>query len=345
VGTGLIFAAVVIAWAVFLVPWALRRYDEATRTRSVDKFSKAIRLLGRAERSSAAGGGAGPDRADRSDAVSTTAAESSGADDADSAHEVHAADVRGGAAGTSDAADVGESEVDAEAAMYPDSAPSEAVAARRNLRANHVSAPVDQPHRPSRAAARAAAQRRRRVLLILFGVTALVGALAAVAMIPLWSGLIPAALVVAFLALCRWQVRREDDAIWDRRRATESSDAEDESDTGARSAAAEDSEAVEGRQAVEADAEPVGDAELAESTAVAVTVSTDDGHSLWDPLPVTLPTYVSKAKATRTVRTIDLGQPDAWTSGHVEGEQTALPSDATASGADADDDNRRAVGD
>lgn len=314
-GTGLIFAAVVIAWAVFLVPWALRRYDEATRTRSVDKFSKAIRLLGRAERSSAAGGaGAGP--AGRSDAVSTSVD-----------------------------ADVGDSEVDADAAMYPDSAPSEAVAARRNLRANHVSAPVDQPHQPSRTAARAAARRRRRVLLTLLGMTALVGALAAVAVIPLWSLLIPATLVVTFLALCRWQVRREDDAIWDRRRATESADAEDESASGSRSAAAEDSDAAEGRQAAEADAEPVGDADLAESTAVAVTVPTDDGQSLWDPLPVTLPTYVSKAKANRTVRTIDLGEPDAWTSGHVEGEQTALPSDATASGADADDDNRRAVGD
>ena len=100
-------------------------------------------------------------------------------------------------------------------------------------------------------------------------------------------------------------------------------------------------------------AEPVGDADIAESTAVAVTVSTDDGRSLWDPLPVTLPTYVSKAKATRTVRTIDLGQPDAWTSGHVEGEQTELPSDAGASGSESDADSgagssdgrQRAVGD
>ena len=342
-GTGLIFAAVVIAWAVFLVPWALRRYDEATRTRSVDKFSKAIRLFGRAERSSAAGGGAGAD-ADLSGAIADSSGadlDSGGAEHADAAREARVD-------GTDDAADadVGEPEVDAEAAMYPDSAPSGAVAARRNLRANHVSAPVDLPHQPSRTAARAAARRRRRVLLTLLGVTALVGALAAVAVIPLWSLLIPATLVVTFLALCRWQVRREDDAIWDRRRATESADdAEDESASGASSAAAEDSDAARGRQAAEADAEPVGDADLAESTAVAVTVSTDDGHALWDPLPVTLPTYVSKAKATRTVRTIDLGQPDAWTSGHVEGEQTALPSDATASGADADDDNRRAVGD
>ena len=31
----------------------------------------------------------------------------------------------------------------------------------------------------------------------------------------------------------------------------------------------------------------------------------DDG-SLWDPLPMTLPTYVNKARARRTVRTIEL---------------------------------------
>src|SRR3954447_23306759 len=34
-------------------------------------------------------------------------------------------------------------------------------------------------------------------------------------------------------------------------------------------------------------------------------VLADDG-SLWDPLPMTLPTYVNKARARRTVRTIEL---------------------------------------
>jgi hypothetical protein len=298
VGTGLIFAAVVIAWAVFLVPWALRRYDEATRARSVDKFSKTMRLLGRTPRAPAAF----------------------------------------------------DEELEAEA---------EAVTARRSLKAPQPAEATaeelaDRPHAPTRAAARVAAKRRRRVLMLLFGATAIVGALAALMLIPMWSLAIPGGLLLAFLALCRWQVRRADDAIWDSRRATESAHEPDESVASAgRSAAAEDAEGAEGRQAVEADAEPVGDADLAESTAVAVTVSTDDGRSLWDPLPVTLPTYVSKAKATRTVRTIDLGQPDAWTSGHVEGEQTELPSDAatagsdseSGSGSDSPDGRQRAVGD
>jgi len=52
----------------------------------------------------------------------------------------------------------------------------------------------------------------------------------------------------------------------------------------------------------------------------AVAVATDDGGSLWDPLPMTLPTYVTKPKARRTVRTIDLNEPDTWTSGRSEAD-------------------------
>jgi len=310
VGTGLIFAAVVIAWAVFLVPWALRRYDEATRARSVDKFSKAMRLLGRGQ--------------------------------------------------PAEPEPMTEEELNAEA---------DAIAARQTVRPEPtVEAPVEPAHRPTREAARAAAQRRRRVLLMLLGATGLVAALAVSPLLPAWSVFIPVALIVAFLALCRWQVRREDESTWDVRRASEDAYESDEASPSADSASADsasDSSASDKdsdgsarrhavqRHAVEADATPVGDEDLAESTSVAVTVSTEDGRSLWDPLPVTLPTYVAKAKATRTVRTIDLGQPDAWTSGHVEGEQTVLPSETTASGADSDpssdadagEAHRRAVGD
>ena len=39
---------------------------------------------------------------------------------------------------------------------------------------------------------------------------------------------------------------------------------------------------------------------------------------LWDPMPVTLPTYVSKPAAERTVRTIDLDSTGVWTSGRTE---------------------------
>jgi hypothetical protein len=42
--------------------------------------------------------------------------------------------------------------------------------------------------------------------------------------------------------------------------------------------------------------------------------------NLWDPVPVTLPTYVSKPPARRTVRTIDLDSTGVWTSGRTEGD-------------------------
>jgi hypothetical protein len=65
---------------------------------------------------------------------------------------------------------------------------------------------------------------------------------------------------------------------------------------------------------------------LDEQLQIAVpSVSATTGEPLWDPLPITVPTYVSKPRAGRTVRTIEFGQPGAWTSGHVEGEQTELP--------------------
>ena len=45
-GSGVIFAIVVVAWLCYLVPLTLRRHDEAVRSRSVDRFSSAMRVLG-----------------------------------------------------------------------------------------------------------------------------------------------------------------------------------------------------------------------------------------------------------------------------------------------------------
>jgi pyruvate/2-oxoglutarate dehydrogenase complex dihydrolipoamide acyltransferase (E2) component len=50
---------------------------------------------------------------------------------------------------------------------------------------------------------------------------------------------------------------------------------------------------------------------------------------LWDPVPVTLPTYVSKPPARRAVRTIDLDATGVWTSGRTESD-TALAREADA---------------
>ncbi|MGH3314890.1 MAG: divisome protein SepX/GlpR, partial [Nocardioidaceae bacterium] len=45
--SGFLYVAIVVGWAVYLVPFALKRYDEATRNRSIDRFSSAMRVLGR----------------------------------------------------------------------------------------------------------------------------------------------------------------------------------------------------------------------------------------------------------------------------------------------------------
>ena len=65
------------------------------------------------------------------------------------------------------------------------------------------------------------------------------------------------------------------------------------------------------------------DAVLEEQQVVAAPVTTVDGQSLWDPLPVTLPTYVSKPRAERNIRTIDLQGEGAWTSGHLPEQHVA----------------------
>ena len=57
--------------------------------------------------------------------------------------------------------------------------------------------------------------------------------------------------------------------------------------------------------------------------------------ALWDPLPVTLPTYVTKPAATRrTVRTIDLDATGVWTSGRTDADSAiAREADAAAKAA------------
>jgi uncharacterized membrane protein len=45
--SAVIFAAIVVMWAVVLVPMWLRRHDAATESRSVDRFSTAMRTLSR----------------------------------------------------------------------------------------------------------------------------------------------------------------------------------------------------------------------------------------------------------------------------------------------------------
>jgi len=47
VGSGLIYAIIVVLWAIVLVPMWLRRHDAETESRSVDRFSSAMKILSR----------------------------------------------------------------------------------------------------------------------------------------------------------------------------------------------------------------------------------------------------------------------------------------------------------
>ena len=47
--SALIFVAVAVAWAVYLIPKALKHHDEVVRSRSVDRFSQTMRVLARRE--------------------------------------------------------------------------------------------------------------------------------------------------------------------------------------------------------------------------------------------------------------------------------------------------------
>jgi hypothetical protein len=242
----------------------------------------------------------------------------------------------------------------AEPEMVEPDAAEDAAPALRRLRPGHT-----------RTAARIAARRRRRVLLTLLFANAVVGGLLGFQLVPVWSIAIPAALLVAWLVACRIQVRREYGIVTEKKpkepkepRASRmpirslkprvqrvvrlgSSAAEDE-DTVIVSGQLEDIDPdrkhIMEHVPLEADA-------LDEQLVIAVPSAASHGEMVWDPLPVTLPTYVSKPRAGRTVRTIDFNAPGAWTSGHVEGEETELESaSADESATGSPDGQRRAAG-
>jgi hypothetical protein len=282
-----------VAWAVYLIPKALKHHDEVARTRSIDRFSTAMRVLARRE-------------------------------------PVSGRDARLVVAPARS--------VDNPRVLVPSAtAPVE------------QDAPRPAAPRPSvqRAAARAAARRRRHILGFLLLADVVVAVLAGLAVVPWWAEAVPVGLTVLYLVLCRTQVRRERTAGWDLELA-DSLDHEAPAPRVRRAARVEAQDGVR-RTSVVAEAADLDDTvDFAAPLVDAVAVTTDDGGSLWDPLPMTLPTYVTKPKARRTVRTIDLNEPDTWTSGHSE-QDSRLVAETAAQAAEAEAEvleveQRRAVG-
>jgi hypothetical protein len=302
--SGIIFVVLAVAWAVYLIPKALKHHDEVARTRSIDRFSTAMRVLARRE------------PVNRRDArLVVTPARS-----ADNPR------------------------------LLTPSAPAPGAA----------EAPAVRRPRPAvrRAAAPAAARRRRRILSVLLLATLVVTGLAVLAVVPWWSVAIPAGLTVLYLVLCRTQVRHERSVSWDADLAA-AVDAMPEASSVrqvTRPAARVDAPYGTPARPAARNAQGFEEFDDAEDTVAipvavldAVVVPTVDGGSLWDPLPVTLPTYVSKPKALRTVRTIDLDEPGTWSSGR-SAEDSRLVADAAAHDAadevaeDATVEQQRAVG-
>jgi hypothetical protein len=131
-----------------------------------------------------------------------------------------------------------------------------------------------------------AAQRRRRVLIFLLAVQFVVALLAGFGIGAWWGALIPAGLLLAFVVVARFSVRamRADLA----RRAEQLRSGFDEETV----AIALDEVAV-----------------AAHEHSVELSVPLGRIGSLWEPIPITRPTYVSTPLAPRTVRTIDLAAP------------------------------------
>ncbi len=235
--SALIFVALAVAWAVYLIPKALRHHDDAQQRRTVEGFSKSIRVLARRE---------------PIDARSATLV------------------VQG-------------------------EAPAEPVPA------------------VSRAAAARAAKRRLRVVLLILAANAAVAGLAYAGVL-LWTAqAVPAGLLVAWLVACRLMVKKERAVAPVRRTAP---------------------------------AEPAAAAEGPETEEIAAVPAAEREPGSWDPVPVTLPTYVDKAEAARSVRTIDLDSTGVWSSGRNESDSALAreADEASRAAKAAEAEERRAAG-
>jgi hypothetical protein len=256
--SGLIFVALAVAWAAYLIPKALRHHDDVERGRSIDRFSHGMRVLARRE----------PVSARKARLV-----------------ETHTRTASTGVTRTS-------LPTDAPATPAPPSA--------------------DEQYAARRAATHKATRRRQRVLAVLL--LAIVGVLGAAATgRAAWTyAAAPAALLVFWLVACRLMVRKEH--AW---------------------------EPVAETYAVPSSGPAVETTEAPAETDHAQDTAGDRDPGLWDPVPVTLPTYVSKPPARRAVRTIDLDATGVWTSGRSESD-SALAREADAAQA-ADRVRRRAT--
>lgn len=282
-----IFVALAVAWAVYLVPQALKHHDEVVRSRSVDRFSHTMRVLARRE------------------PVSRTSSR---------------------------------------LVVTPGRTPSAPVVTTKASSAAAESAPAPKPLPPAvrREAARRAARRRRRVLIALtLGLVAVV-VLAAASVLAWPYVAIPGTLMVAWLVACRLMVRRERGVSGPLSRipsvpvAAQAQAAE----------VAEEADDLSDGLSDDTAEVAVVEAPLAEPAAGPDPHVPDPAApGLWNPVPVTLPTYVSKPAAERrSVRTIDLDATGVWTSGRTDADAALVREAEERARHEGEETPERAVG-
>ncbi len=143
---------------------------------------------------------------------------------------------------------------------------------------------------------RLAATRRRRVLLVLLAVISAVIGVCAVGWLPWWSVAIPGGLLAMFFVVSRVSVHLMRRGLDGRYNEIVSGGHE---------------KTVFLSRKKSEDAAPVSTAKAGDNAGQAATKDPKPAAGgLWDPVPITMPTYVSKPLAPRTVRTIDLSGPD-----------------------------------
>jgi len=148
---------------------------------------------------------------------------------------------------------------------------------------------------------RLAASRRRRVLLGLMAVLSATLGVCAVGLLPWWVAAIPGGLLLIFVVVARISVQSMGGSL-DARYRTIRRGSEEQTVFLSR----QEVSSKGARQAVKTEKPEVM-----------------TSGALWDPVPITMPTYVSKPLAPRTVRTIDLSGPVVASASSAEVPVTA----------------------
>lgn len=279
VGSGVIYAVLVVMWAAYFIPRWLRRHEELSEARSVERFSRAMRILSRREPT--------PDRR--------------------------------------------------YVVMPPrpaDPAPATARRTRPSRAAAGTASRVPGPRDGGRRTyvsptARRMALRRRRVLALLLLTLITVVVATPLSPLPWWAPLLALAGVVGWLVRCRLQARTRTVVSRTRQAAARSRsrsrlmrfDALDRLMAMrrelAKERAAEEARWQEAEEAMRREREAEADRERA-------------AVDRWTPVPVPLPTYVTKPAAPRPSPPIDLTNPGAWTAAQAATTAATPPACETA---------------